>query len=967
MDGEIIKELSMSTRTLFIRGFWLILMSMVLSEALYTANASQLKTEQRKRTPRDNYLPDVVVFKLRKSTHGLLRQLETQQILARIQAEYELRDVSQVFPPPLRPQHVQDELDESMARIYTAHVSGPLDVPSLCDRLRHDLSVEYAEPHYIQRLYETPNDPYIKSQNFLSQIGASQAWDVVKGDSTIIIGIVDSGVDWHHVDLSAHIWTNKGEIPNNKIDDDHNGFVDDVHGWDFAGNDGNHPDNDPKPGSPHGTHVAGIAAAVTNNGIGVAGVGFSATIMPVKTSTDESSSTWILYGYEGIKYAVDNGASIINCSWGGSTLSQFEAEVIQYAEARGSLIVAAAGNDSSASLGYPASYPGVLSVASVDANDHKSSFSNYGYNVGISAPGENIFSTYPDDQYEYMTGTSMATPVVSGTAILVKAHHPSWVAGQIAAQIRSSAKPIDDLNPSYAGLLGSGRVDAYAAVTAQVPGFSITSVRLYSPDGVSKNRTALPGDTVLISITLKNWLQPVNGITLNLKTSDQYIELLRNNATTGSLNTLDTTTLDGQPFITVVRSNVPYNHEIELLLEATANDVTDRKLITLIANPTFQNHDVNNIVMTLTSRGTLAFDDYPDNTRGEGFIYKHGSNLLFEGAIVCGTDNTHIIDVARGSNPMEQDRALAPVRILQMKTPGRFSAQEGSALLSDDSAGSARVGINIHLQSFAWTDPSEQDFVILMYTIKNAGVTRIASFYFGMYYDWDLGTAMENIAGVDVANKLGYAYDTDTAGVRTWVGVKLLTSSPLALAFRAIANPDTSRENWGVWDGFTFLEKWQALSSGVSKLRAGPDDISFLIGTGPFDIAANDSIVVGFAVVAGNDSATLFQHALAAQAKWNDLALSSPEEIPVLFSLEQNYPNPFNSATTITFSLPQREKGTLKVFDVLGREVATLINGEIEARRQSVQFDARNLPSGLYFYQLRTSSHVATRKMLLLR
>ncbi|MGB9772942.1 MAG: S8 family serine peptidase [Bacteroidota bacterium] len=955
----------MHTRKLFIPGLWAILILMVPSNALCTANASQLKTEQRKRTPRDNFLPDVVVFKLKKNTHGLLRQLETQQVLARIQAQYHLQDISQIFPPPLRPGHVQDELDESMARIYTAHVSGPLDVPSLCDRLRHDPSVEYAEPHYIQRLYETPNDPYISNQNFLSQIGAFRAWDVVKGDSTIIIGIVDSGVDWHHDDLSAHIWINTREIPNNGIDDDHNGFVDDVHGWDFAGNDGNHPDNDPKPGSPHGTHVAGIAAAVTNNGIGVAGVGFSATIMPVKTSIDNFSSTWILYGYEGIKYAVDNGASIINCSWGGGTLSQFEAEVLRYAEARGSLIVAAAGNDSSSSLGYPASYPGVLSVASVDANDKKSPFSNYGYNVGISAPGESIFSTYPANQYRSMWGTSMATPVVSGTAILVKALHPSWVAGQIAAQIRSSATPIDSSNPSYAGLLGAGRVDAYAAVTAQVRGFSITSVRLYSPDGVSKNRTALPGDTVFISITLKNWLEPVNGITVNLKTSDPYIELLRSSATTGSLNTLDTTTLDGQPFITVVHSNVPYNHEIELLLEATSSGVTDRKLIALIANPTFQNHDVNNIVMTLTSRGTLAFDDYPDNTRGEGFIYKHGPNLLFEGAIVCGTDNMHIIDVARGPNPMEQDRGLAPVTILQMKTPGRFSAQEGSALLSDEYAGSARIGLNIHLQSFAWTLPGEQDFVILTYTIKNVGATPIASFYFGMYYDWDLGTAMENIAGVDVANKLGYAYDTDTAGVRTWVGVKLLTSS--SLAFRAIANPDTSRENWGVWDGFTFGEKWQALSSGVSKLRAGPDDISFLIGTGPFNIAASDSIVVGFAIVAGDDSAALFRHALAAQTQWNDLTLSSPEEIPALFSLEQNYPNPFNSATTITFSLPQREKGILKVFDVLGREVATLINGEIEARRQSVLFDARNLPSGLYFYQLRTSSHVATRKMLLLR
>lgn len=916
---------------------------------LHIRNATSLGEHGNKQPPgREEYLPDIVVFKLKRDV-GLLRTAARQAQLARIEAVYRLRGAREIFPLP---ETIRDESDMELSRIYVAHAAGPLDVPSVCAQLGRDPSVEYAEPHFIRHLYFTPNDPRIGLQEYLQQINAYQAWNVSRGDSTIIVGIVDSGVDWHHEDLSAHIWTN----------------TDGSHGWDFAGADGRTPDNDPSPGSPHGTHVAGIAGAVTNNGIGIAGAGYSVTILPVKAGKDDPRSNDILFGYEGIKWAADHGAAIINCSWGGSGLSNFEADVLR-SVVPWVLIVAAAGNENSTSTGYPAGYPGVLAVASVSSSDMKSTFSNYGYSVGVSAPGENIYSTYPISQgsYGYLDGTSMASPVVTGVAALVKAIHRDWLPGQIAAQVRSTALSIDAQNPGYEGLLGSGRVDAAAAVSRDVAGLSILSVNMTSLRGAGRSCSADPGDTVVVIATVMSWLKPLPaGVTLTLQGSDPYIRFIQSAVVTGPAGTLDSISIASQPLMFVVSRDVPGDHEVNLVLDASGGGAGDRRNISFVANPTFRETDVNNVSVTISSHGTLSFDDYPENTRGEGFRYKLGPNLLFEGAIVSGEDSAHIVDVARSADPLERDRGITHVAALRLQTPGAFSAQDGVCVMSDDSAGAAKIGLQVRLESFEYTEPSNRDFVMLKYTVRNTGTAVVPAYYFGLYFDWDLGSVSENIAGVDTPLHLGYVYDTDPAGVRAWTGVRLLTNGPLA--FRAIANPGDA--SWGVYDGFSNSEKWEALSSGVSKRQAGPTDVSFFIGTGPVRMTPGDSAVAAFAMIAGDDSLSMFQHAAAAQLLWNSIASSPPPPPPTEFSLDQNYPNPFNPATTIRYgasSLQPRTSVRLRVFDVLGREVATLVDGMVEPGFHRIRFDARSLPSGVYYYELRAGSFATTRKMIVLR
>ena len=359
-------------------------------------------------------------------------------------------------------------------------LSGSLSVEKILKQYRSNPIFEYIEPDYIvtkgtispQATF--PNDPSFNQLWGLHNTGQSggtpdadidapEAWDIQTGNPNLVIGVLDTGVDYNHQDLVGNIWTNPGEIANDGIDNDGNGYVDDIRGWDFAYND-----NNPSDVHGHGTHVSGTIAGKGNNGVGVTGVAWNAKIMPLKFLNDQgsgSTSNAIL----AINYATAKGVKLTNNSWGGGGFSQGLYNAINAAGQAGALFIAAAGNNSAnADINpmYPAAYDlaNIVSVASTTRTDSLSWFSNYGLtSVDLGAPGSDIYSLAPGGGYATLSGTSMASPHVAGAAALLWSQNPTWTAQQVKNTLMNTGDSIAAL----AGKTVSGkRLNVFNALAA---------------------------------------------------------------------------------------------------------------------------------------------------------------------------------------------------------------------------------------------------------------------------------------------------------------------------------------------------------------------------------------------------------------------------------------------------------------------------------------------------------------------
>ncbi len=410
-------------------------------------------------------VPGVVVFKVTPELKSDLPPKGAHRFgiaeIDRLMDEIDAVKVELKHPFCLPPKPGETDL----TRTYNLYFPETISVDQVCADLGKLNGIEYAEPWLIYRYFMEHNDPDRDEQWGLDICQANDAHDLATGDRTVGIALIDMGMDMDHSDLEDNIWINPREEDNNQ-DDDENGKVDDFHGWDFVDDD-NDPD-DPTPqvqGGGHGTHTAGIASAVTNNRIGIASVGYSCGIIPVRTGGAQG----IRYGVEGIEYAATTGAKVISCSWGGYQPMQQLEDVIDYAYEHDALVVAAAGNENVSNRSYPASYDHVIAVAATDQDDRKwveggRGGSNYGEWVDVSAPGVDIYSTMLDGEYFTASGTSMACPFAGSVAILLRSKFPELSIDEITALLLDGADDIDDQNANYRGQLGSGRINAYQSL-----------------------------------------------------------------------------------------------------------------------------------------------------------------------------------------------------------------------------------------------------------------------------------------------------------------------------------------------------------------------------------------------------------------------------------------------------------------------------------------------------------------------
>jgi subtilisin family serine protease len=519
-----------------------------------------------------------------------------------------MTDLNDLGIKGVRTPFVRNEGDISLApepygvdRILEIRYESDVDPYDVCRRLIENPEVEYAVPVFKRYATYTPNDPSIGKQWWINNMKLKDAWDITMGSEDIVIAIVDSGTDWKHVDLNSNIWVNPKEIPDNNIDDDGNGKIDDVRGWDFVGNISMSEigqgrwkeDNDPRntgtsSNNTHGTHVGGCASASTDNNKGIAGTGFKTKIMPVKCATDQNIRG-IYRGYEGITYAANLGADIINCSWSGPGYSPAEQDVINNAVAKGSVVIVAAGNDASLIDNgghFPAGYNNVVCVGATRSNNRRASFTNWGILTTVYAPGQSIYSTMPNNKYSSQSGTSMASPITAGVAALIKAVHPDWTPKQIAHQLRSTSDDVvatsPDLRPYFYGRVNAQKaVDYNRSGRPSIPGIAISNVVIGNHDALTDY------DPAIIILDVTNYLSMATSVKLTVEPQNNYIGVNTNTVNVGTLNQMQTKKVSLS--VELLETNPWYIGYANVIVKIEATNYVDYQLVKIPVKITSKN------------------------------------------------------------------------------------------------------------------------------------------------------------------------------------------------------------------------------------------------------------------------------------------------------------------------------------------------------------------------------------------
>ena len=431
--------------------------------------------------------PGELLIRLTPDSASDLDRLQANAPISILHVQHKVESLHPLFSYIERP-----SLNSNLKRIYLLRFAPDAPLKDLRAVYEQSPLIEAVEYNYLRPTLATgvvPNDPKYPEQWSLPLMKLPQAWAIEKGNRNVVIAIIDSGIDYRHDDLAPKAWINPGEMPENGLDDDGNGYIDDVYGWDFtdapnlqAEGDYLEGDNEPIDEKGHGTHVAGIAGAMPDNGIGIAGVAWDCPLMAIRAGLSIGGSSRMQDddSAAAIVYAVDNGASVVNMSWGSERRSFVIQDAIDYAYARGAILVAAAGNSQKPTAIFPAAYRKVIAVASTEQNQQRFYQSNFGASVDIGAPGNVILSTQIHNQYRLLTGTSMASPHVAGVAALLLAKRPALTHEEVRHILISTADPVyqEESEALDERFVGAGTVNAERALLAS----GVLQARILAPE-----------------------------------------------------------------------------------------------------------------------------------------------------------------------------------------------------------------------------------------------------------------------------------------------------------------------------------------------------------------------------------------------------------------------------------------------------------------------------------------------------
>ncbi|MDB5035762.1 MAG: Subtilisin-like serine protease [Chlorobi bacterium] len=866
---------------------------------------------------------------------------------------------------------------EDLRRIIEVYYSPELTPREAIARLRKLPQIEYAEPIFIAHALSPslPNDSLVLQQPYLDAVKLPEAWEVWKGDTNMVIGIVDVGIDMTHEDLAPNIKENPGEAgpdghgglkQSNGIDDDRNGVVDDWRGANLLWQLDDSPPGDTR-GNSHGTHVAGYAAAATNNKIGIAGSAYRCKFFPVKVGRADDTEGRLLQPYEGVIYCAKRGFQVINCSFGMSNYSQATQDMItDLTMTYGCAIVAAAGNSAIYDFRFPAGYDHVLGVGAIEVDPASTFRTSWGEQVDVSAPGTGYTTDINNTYGSGGAATSFTSPVVAGALALVRSRFPDLTPDQAEAHIRLTADPIP-LPPDVAyktRLTGYGRLNAYRAVSTDPfshPAIVIDSTWLADEAGNPAERISVGGHGQL-HVRLRNLLGSATNVKVRATlyvTDDRYmaddsaiVDIADTILSTPSLASGQVKVLDGGIPFTV---KLPAGDRVRIRFDITADDYTDYQYRRILIYLPYMTARTPKITMSLTDRGRLGFEDYPINTVGDGFQYQ-GVPFLYEGGVMIASDSEHLLSNIRGGNGSMQQEDFATIEYPNQAN--RFTLG-----LSDSAAGDRRIGLEMRMR-FVTVDSIPNAIGIELRT-RNMSSKRIDSLRVAMFADWDLDSSSSG-QGLEYVESPGMPvtfYGKATSQSDFFLMHGLAAPAPIPI-FYAI---DNTHPPLSLYENFSQAKKWLTLSNGIANRQVPPvpdsSDISIVIG----------HTIAGFA--AGAEDTSLFVIGVSGLAQEARDAMQSlagrqigsragvgmePGTMISLLGVSQT-----DGVATIHIGRASGD-ARLRVFDIAGRQLADLTNRLARSGTSTIIFDGSALPSGVYYVQLVSSLGTESRSIVLM-
>lgn len=826
-----------------------------------------------------SYLPGQLILKI-LPTHRAYATGHQLQVpgLAELIASLPQGSSRRAFPrigPPLA-SRTPGPAPADLSLIFYVSFDPSFPVAQAMARLRKHPAIDYLEPWYGHELFYQPNDPYADTTGGLSgmwhlrQIQAREAWDIHRNDSTVKVGIIDSGTGQNHPDLLDNLAYNYDD-PIDGLDNDNDGYVDNYMGWDFGGDfTGSLGDNDPAVGNVHGTWVTGIVGATADNGIGLPGICFNCEYLPIKAAPNDRLGS-IFYGYQGIVYAVQQGAQVVNCSWGSSLRSRFGEDVIQFATVnRQAAVIAAAGNSDSDAAFYPAAYERVLSVANTSYNDVLFTNSTYHYSVDVAAPGWNIRSTLGNTGYHTWGGTSASAPVVAGAVALVATHFPEYSGYEAAQRVRITADDIYAQNPDQLNKLGQGRINLLRALTdSPKPAVRQTSLNVVDLDGDNFWR---PGDTLELRFALTNHLDAADSLVATLSLPAQYqplIEVLDAHRNVGPLGRGQTQLLT-PGFRIRLADNFPYDFDLPLRLDYrdSVTRYADFEYTYLTFNSSYLDLSVNRLHTTVNSQGNFGWHDFLYNQEGQGVRFQGQRNVLFEGGFLIGASPSQVFDRTR--NTIGRDNDFFILEPISRVRNSEIAAFEAHSRCSDVGAPN-NLDLEVAQSTYAFDQPGWQQFVLLRYVLHNPTNFGVNGLYAGLFADWDIAPQLSltgssltrNACSYDTLEQMVFAYDV-SGDDDNYYGISLLSGQPLRAYALGSGDSNFVFNSAGKYQALSNVPTPSTAAEGVSD---GGSDVMQFISGGPFSIPPGGSDTLVFALLAdGSYSGLTLQNAEAMRA-----------------------------------------------------------------------------------------------------